>query len=191
MKNRFMIILFCSWAVIGLGILGKIHGQHLITFFAPEKVSNEMVTELKKDFKFGTLHILSEGCGCSDNVLQYLKKRGPLKDIQETIIYVGKIQEKSQLVNSGFIVKEVLIEDIEKFEIRAVPILVIYDQSNTTHYIGGYSDKMITPLTKMKDIELVKNLKNKQKVDSLPIKGCSVSRKFQKILDPLGLKYRS
>ena len=76
-----------------------------------------------------------------------------------------------------------------KDSLKGVPLLVIYDKQKNAKYVGGYSDKVITPLTKINIDPFLNNIRNKREVSSLPVKGCAVSKEYQKILDPFGIKY--
>ena len=73
--------------------------------------------------------------------------------------------------------------------IKGVPLLVIYNKEKTTHYIGGYARAAITPLTDINITQFLTTLRQGKKLSSLPVIGCTVSKKYQTLLDPLGLKY--
>jgi hypothetical protein len=73
--------------------------------------------------------------------------------------------------------------------ITGVPLLVIYDSNKKTRYAGGYSQQLITPFTKIDIKSFLSKISEGRSVASMPVKGCSVSKDYQKILDPLGLKY--
>ena len=93
----------------------------------------------------------------------------------------------------GYITYSFTSESLKKkfaAEVKGVPLLIIYDKLRTTQYVGGYSDQLITPFTKINVMSFIEDLSKGREVASLPVKGCSVSKEYQKILDPLGLKYK-
>ena len=48
---------------------------------------------------------------------------------------------------------------------------------------------MVTPITKIQDLALLEQIKNKTAPENFHIQGCAVAKNLQKELDPLGLKY--
>ena len=110
MKKIFLPTFIVFW-LFTLGYLG-------IYFHAGHKV--EMSAEKAKDipiqFKktWGMVHILGEGCGCSEIVAEHLIKRGPLNDAAETIFLIGKMNEfEAKLKNVGYKISSV--KNIEKY----------------------------------------------------------------------------
>ena len=140
---------------------------------------------------FGLVHFLGEGCGCSKFIADYLIRRKPLPDVVESVWLIGEMLHlKEQLELAGFEVKELRFNDYKKSPaINIVPAYGVYDAQQTFHYLGAYTEGPVRPHSVFNDLSTIKELGHKRKVASLAVSGCVVSKEFQKLLDPFGLKY--
>ncbi len=184
-KKQIQWTIFIIWSLIATGTLGFFHGWHNIVFPEQKTVTKEL---LPKVDGLGITHFLGAGCSCSQHILDYLIKRKRSPKYQETIVLIGNFEEREKLVAAGYHIIDKKIDDIQG-ELTGVPLFVVYDHNQIIQYAGAYSKAMITPLTIFQDLKIAGELGMKRKVASLPIRGCSVSKKYQALLDPLGLKY--
>lgn len=188
---QWIFILF--W-VGGLSFaVGSMHAWHYADFSVSKK-GFDISSIVEKTEGFGVIHFLTPKCSCSNVIFDHLLSRGPLKEAKESVVVIDdeskNLQEKLQ--RRGFRASVFSSSElIEKFseDIKGVPLLVIYDKDQRIHYVGGYSQNSITPLTSIDIPHFLKKVSRKKELISLPVRGCAVSMKYKKILDPLGLKY--
>jgi hypothetical protein len=153
-------------------------------------------TLLKTNKKMGIIHFLTPACGCSSEVLDHLIKRSPLdsETIKEMIVILDDYNSyySMKLEQKGYKVFNFSSRSENKVvkSIRGVPLLVVFDKNKISRYVGGYSEALISPMTTIDISPLIAKIKNsKSNIKEYPIKGCAVSKKYQIILDPLGIKY--
>jgi hypothetical protein len=183
-KKIFAITLLSSWVLGILYTTTKMHGWHWVSFKTDRNPANvsEVVTN-----NWGMVHVLGQGCSCSQFVAKHLIERGPLKKHAETIVVVGELEQKEELIKAGF--KIVDHQDIKGI-IQGVPMLLIHNPQKELVYTGGYAPKIITPITKIEDIKIFNAaLNGKEELKPYGVMGCAVSKKLQNILDPFKLKY--
>ncbi len=188
MMKRFGLPLFIFIWASGLSyVLAHMHGIHRIEFKnQPINIGRLITAEFSTTYAM--VHVLTEECGCSQIIAEYLIKRGALSDTKEFVYFVGKSEDYSKkLKEKGFEVRYLKEED-EHFQ--GVPMLTLYSKGQGIVYAGGYSKKIITPITKVLDLELLKELKQTKIVSQqYPIQGCAISKNLMTKIDPLGLKY--
>lgn len=188
-KEVFIPLIVISWVLVGSVILSYFHGWHLISFKSPDNLT---ITLPLTDKTLGAVHYLGEGCSCSEHIADYLVKRKSSDQAKEYVILIGDMKKHIEpLKNAGFQVLEKNVFEVNKDNLSSVPFLAFYDNQQRVQYAGGYTTDAITPFANFQDLKILKNLVKSQKTKSLPIKGCSVSTKFKKLLDPMGLKYGS
>ena len=162
----------------GLVFMGLLHASHNYEFSAMWSDDSVLVSESEG---MSLMHILGEGCGCSEFVGEYLLKRG--KQENEEIIAIGKVPEIEKLKALGFNVREFDREDPALSGIAGVPLFIV-SHDRKVLYSGGYSDRMLTRQSKMQDLKIFANLSKGQKETALPIYGCANSKKLQNYFDP-------
>lgn len=186
-KKFGLSILITSWVIAILFVTSTMHAGHLVSFKNSVVSNLEEIGILEKSKKWGMVHVLGKGCSCSEFVADHLIKRGPKKDADEKILIVGDFDYSKKLKEAGFNVGE--YKNTKGF-IKGVPMLVVHDADNTVQYSGGYAPHVITPVTPIEDLKIYKDLQHGSKdVIAYGIMGCAVSKKLQKLLDPLNLKY--
>lgn len=192
-KSHICFSLF--WVLCISFVIGSIHSWHLVEF-TPKKESFQSSDLNIKTDNYGVIHFLTPMCSCSETILKHLLKRGPLpRNIaKETVVIIddknGLYTKK--LTKLGFQVSQTSFTQAKKKysdSITGVPLLVIYDKKKATRYAGGYAKQLITPFTKIDIKSFINKISSGRELASLPVKGCSVSKDYQRILDPLGLKY--
>jgi hypothetical protein len=183
-------VLTLTWVVFITVILSNMHSWHNFAFETPSK---EEMIRLGKQKSWNMLHFMAEGCSCSHHLIDYLVERGRTEGWSEEVIIIGEIKgAKKKLEEKGFKVVNFSFEEARKNEsLYAVPLLVIFDGDKKISYMGGYTQAAITPLSSFYDVKLARSIASNEKIDHYPVKGCATSKKYQKLLDPFGLKYRS
>ncbi|CBW28075.1 putative membrane protein [Halobacteriovorax marinus SJ] len=195
MKFLKVLLLIC-WVIGISAIVGVMHSWHLIDL-SPEKSMQLSISQYAKGVnKFGVIHYLSPQCSCSNTIVNHLLKRGPLnpEESKELVVLIDDFQNKTErlLKKRRFSVVSLNSKELSKESdgaIRGVPLLVIYDRNQVTKYVGGYSEKSITPFTQIDIKEYIKTLKEGRGIASKPVVGCAVSKEYKELLDPFGLKY--
>ena len=178
-----MNYLVALYIVVSLFALGILHASHNYAYEF-SLVENDAI--LGDQNSLTMTHILGEGCGCSDFVADYLLERGPKNS--EDIIAIGNIEKADALKKVGFSIKAYEKEDSDLRGITGVPLFIVAKNKKVL-YSGGYSDRMLTQHTKMKDIGIYNSIAKGIKQKSLPIFGCSNSKALKNYFDPLGFKY--
>lgn len=192
--KKFHVFLIASWVIAVSAVITILHSWHYADLGPGKNKQVEFKNLLPKIKEgHGVAHFITPACSCSQQVYKHLLSRKPLENELAIIIDDNELEFEKNLKAKGYKVQ--LIEtkklDAEKADmIKGVPLLVIYDNNLETQYVGGYSDKSITPFTKINIQSFLNNIEKKRKIASMPVIGCAVSKKYQKLLDPLGLKYQ-
>ena len=187
-KDRIIFVMMTLWLAVSSAVFGYFHGWHLVQFQSPSSLS--ISSEIKMQSEFGIFHFLGEGCSCSEHIADYLLKRGPIGKVFEQVQIIGDMGTyPEQLTRAGYGVKQLSVAQVATEGLSAVPLLVVFDQNLNVQYAGGYTEGPITPFSEFQDLQVLADLGEAKKVAVLPIKGCAVSREYQKLLDPLGIKY--
>lgn len=183
LMKSFIFYTFIFFWVAGLSYTGAyLHGNHFVEFKNQKMKDFNIETN-----QWGMIHILGQGCGCSEIIGEYLIKRGPIKNHQERVYIIGEHHELAQnLKKSGFQVKK-----IDEFEnrIEGVPMLIVHNDKGKSLYSGAYTKGVVTPISKILDLNIFKSIKENKPTKDLLVAGCAVSKELQSKLDPLGLKY--
>ena len=184
MRNTLLYAFVVAWLLGTTFIFSKMHGLHFASFENKE-VNKHMPLVTEQDW--GIVHILADGCGCSDLVAEHLIKRGPAGDADEKVLLLGDTEQYTKkLQNKGF---QIINSKEVKGYIEGVPMLIIHNKNGDIKYSGGYANKMITPITPILDMKLFQQVKQQTVQKNFVVRGCAVSRRIQQELDPLGLKY--
>jgi translation initiation factor 2 beta subunit (eIF-2beta)/eIF-5 len=161
------------------------HGSHRVFFSNPD--SNKITLD-SNDKSWGMVHILGEGCGCSEIIAEHLIKRKALPNTHEKVYFIGSFpQYEQKLKAAGFSVEEK--PEVKKY-LEGLPMLIVHNPKGEVKYSGGYAHKIITPITKLLDQEIYTKVKNNTATEKLLIAGCAVSKQIQNQIDPLGLVYK-
>lgn len=196
MKKLGGIFLFI-W-VLGISFVAtSLHSWHMADL-SPREENLKQLKVFASDFKeHNVLHFLTPKCSCSHNIFDHLLNRGPLETLEtsEKVVVIDddKNEFVSKLKNHGYKVVDLKTKNLSKElsgAIKGVPLLVIYDKNRFARYAGGYADKVITPFTKINIKKFLNEIRSGRSIASMAVKGCAVSKEYQKILDPLGIKYQ-
>ena len=183
-----LFVLFSLFWIVGVSyLLTHMHAWHQIGIKS-ELIQSEF--KLPTTTTYGIVHFLGEGCGCSKIIADYLVKRGKLADIPEEIWLVGEMKETANLLKeAGLVVKTFQVEKTQAPPINAVPAFGVFDKNQKFHYMGAYTEGPVRPHSTFKDLEILKSIQHQRKVASIDVQGCVVSKQYQKLLDPFGIKY--
>jgi hypothetical protein len=177
------------WAALGSFILAKMHGQH----FANLQKVDSLTIKSKDRKQWGIYHIFDTRCSCSVSIIESLTKRKAINNNQfiERIFYYGQLDKNLTLLkNLGYKLHPI---DLKQLGVTGVPLLVVFGPQKKIQYAGGYANKVINPFDIPNEKKLITQIiEGKIKIkNSHPVIGCAISKEYQKILDPLGLKYDS
>lgn len=182
------------WVIAVSGLVGMLHAWHKADY--SQNLALDALGHSYHELgtgQFGVIHFLAPTCSCSEIILETFEKSGPLsQEVIEEVHLVGEdLGWKDRLKELGFKVFHYRFSEFsKKFEgkISGLPLLTIYNDQKNTIYQGGYSDKSITPFTKIDIAQFLRTVKKGQQ-EKLPIIGCAVSKELQNKMDILGIKY--
>lgn len=199
MKNKLLLVLASGWMIGVSFFITTLHSWHNVSFKFNEPQNPDFMSHLVNDIKeHNVIHFLTPACSCSKVIFNHLQTRAPLTnaDHSEKIVLLDDkdLEISKKLKASGYDVTNIkmdeLKEDLRK-AVMAVPLLLIFDKNKDLRYAGGYSEKIITPFSKIDVFDFLSKIKLGNKLTSYPVKGCAVSEEYKKLLDPMGIKYVS
>ncbi len=182
--------LIVFWFVLLSIPFSMMMGAHTLSL-KPSKSGN--LKDLNGRSSWTIMHFLNPECGCSEKVFKSLAGRHPkTKNIEEKVFVLGK---KPEWVNTlkarGYsVVTDTMDYYSEKYQINAVPQLVIIDEGKKLHYSGGYSSKR-GPASIVEDEEIFKQVASNKSTVERPIYGCVNGSDNQKKTDLIGYKYEN
>ncbi|OUR99506.1 hypothetical protein A9Q84_00365 [Halobacteriovorax marinus] len=176
-----------------MGVLSIVHSWHFLDLRASATSPKEISLLTHKGGEtLKVLHVLGEGCGCSEFTAEYLYERGARSDIREIIYFLGSQKDLDfDFKSKGYEIYFKTMEEIKKNrkKINGVPLFQVYSKDHSLLYSGGYSTKMISRGSKFMDLPIIDKLMAKGIAQSNPVFGCLVGKEFANSIDPLGLKY--
>jgi hypothetical protein len=195
--SKYAPWLVLTWAVSISLFIGVLHGNHKAEFKINRKHASQalQLDFLSKKAGYNVVHFLTPLCSCSKAIKDQLIERGPLnvKGVYEFVVLIDDPGEFSaEFSKSGFSISQIDTKQISQElqeSLIGVPLLMILDEQKTLKYLGGYSDQVMTPLSKIQVKKQLTKLMANKEVAEFPVKGCAVSKKYQSLLDPLGVKY--
>lgn len=197
MKKNLGYTFAAIWILVVSFFISNLHGIHMASFDVDSKSISQSIAYFSKENSKATniIHFLTPSCSCSKIIKEDLLLRRPLnsKTIQEKVVLIDDFDRHftKELNSRGYEVLNINYETLSKElpdAISAVPMIAIHDKDRRLQYVGGYSESTITPLTKIDLKKLINISKSKNKREH-KVKGCAVSKKYQALLDPLGVKY--
>lgn len=186
-KSKILLIIFITgWGVASLAVISYLKFNHLVSFLPNASFASTASAS------WSMTHVLGTDCKCSLEVAHYLLKRGALNGVTENVVLIGKDFGKmsGDLTAKGF---KVRLEDPEKLKEQGatgVPFLLIGSPRKEVAYAGGYANERVFRETQIHDIEILESLRGGRSPASFPIFGCAASLKYQKLIDPFGIKYK-
>ncbi|WP_226664322.1 TlpA family protein disulfide reductase [Microbulbifer aggregans] len=197
MKKLTLSLLVLGWVGAVSLLLGILHSWHQADL-RPIKTDipglRSLLAQSLSDFN--VVHFFTPTCSCSQVVMAQLLERQPLSangQAEVVVLLDDHGQEAArQLREHGYQVLHLASPESggeASSLVSAVPLLVVFDGSGDVLYAGGYSDRTITPFSQLDLQEMIVRINSGDMPAPLPVRGCAVSRAYQEILDPLGLKY--
>jgi hypothetical protein len=186
-----LVLLWIPCTIVPFGLL---MAGHLLTLPKPP-VDGRLRSEIEsgasqRPGSWFVLHVLSEECQCSQDVLGHLLVRGAQSRFSEKVLFIGNgAPVRSRLVERGFVFESIAPEQLEaRLGVEGTPLMVVANPRGEVVYMGGYAGNRWGP---PQDLDVMQALAQGRTVNALPLFGCAVSRGLQERLDPLGLKYDS
>lgn len=190
-QKFFISVLTALWLGFSIYWVSLLHAGHILAF--ENKIQSGGISSLvSSEKKWTMIHIFAPKCRCSEFLLKELSSRTPLDETHEVVVTLGAFPEAQILRSKGYDVVQKSIEQLkseDKVLLEGVPFFIIAKNDRTVAYAGGYSTEKINPNTKLKYIEIFTDLRAGHTVAALAVKGCSVSEKYQRMLNPFGLTY--
>ncbi len=184
MRQLVLSIFIFAWAAGISYAISFMHGMHKVEF--QNDISTVKFNSLQFKEDYAIVHLLTEECGCSQIIAEYLIQRGKIDDVKEFVYFIGQSKEyKQDLEAKGFI-----IEEIENQFIQGVPMLSIFSKDGELKYSGGYSQSIITPITKIQDKKILSQIKKNISSEKFVVQGCATSKSIIGQIDPLRIKYK-
>lgn len=187
MKRQIGLTVLFLWMIVVTIVMGRIGLLHNLPLF-PDK---NIITQKSAGPRWTMTHVLGKGCKCSEQVFNYLVKRGPQPDLEENVILLGDVPAyRDALIKRGFRVTKKDPREIASEKAVGVPFLLITSAKGEGVYAGGYASSLIDERTPLLDLKILQSLRDGKNASELPIFGCAVSQRMQKLIDPLELKYK-
>jgi hypothetical protein len=176
-----------AMVVMGVTLLVR----HLVALPAPPNDLRlaEAMASLRAPSEVGgwmAIHVLDAECVCSKPIADHLMASARPAGVGEHILLVGHDTELAgNLARSGLSVTEIAEDDlVERYHVRAVPLLLVVAPDGAVRYVGGYTDHKQGPAPR--DLEIVAAAIAGRAVPALPVLGCAVGRRLQVAFNPPG-----
>jgi hypothetical protein len=190
-KDRLGKIFLIIWIPVISAVIGFLMVNHLIAMPLPDdyKRIQDNMPHLRSGPGWLMVHVIYQNCSCTTALTTSLLKRGSEPGINESVIFVGDDPEfKRRFEVRGFsfhFMTKYTIADL--YGIEAAPMLLIFSPDNQLEYGGGYFER--PSVYRSMDQKYLGRIKKGEHVKALPLYGCAVSARLQKITDPFGIKY--
>ncbi|QJW96669.1 hypothetical protein [Frigoriglobus tundricola] len=122
------------------------------------------------------VHVLAEGCPCSDRILTHLRARGPHPGVRERLVRVAE-GPGAGLTLPGFDCETVApAELVAGYGVESVPMMLVLGPDGAPRYAGGYTARKQG--FDVRDRYILSELLAGRAVPPLPVYGCPVSSRF-------------
>jgi hypothetical protein len=190
-KDRLGKIFLIIWIPVITAVIGFLMVNHLIAMPLPhdyQKIQENM-PQLRNGPGWLMVHVIYQNCSCTNSLTSSLLERGRQPGVDESIIFVGDDEAfKRKFEARGFSFSfESRDEIADQYGIEAAPMLLIFSPQDHLEYGGGYFER--PSVYRSIDQKYLARLKKGENVEALPLYGCAVSTRLQKITDPFGIKY--
>ena len=195
------VAMLSIWAVAVLVVGAGLMAPHVIALPVPALNDGRLALALRTlpgatSGRWTALHVLYERCGCSSRVLAHLMARRARADLNEQMLFVRDSPQADPGVEdtavrargAGFGFASVTPAELaQRYQIEAVPLLVVADAAGRIRYSGGYTEKC--DAVEVDDVPIIDGVRSGRTVYARPVFGCAVSSRMQEAIDPLRLKY--
>jgi hypothetical protein len=196
-KSRVFGVVFGLWAAIVLTGGSSLMASHLAALPTPQPIDPHVVAEVRRAgalendaMSWTAVHVLAERCGCSNNVMQHLVRRGAVEGVRERILWVsteGGAPPPASMATRGFTVEVISPAMLaERLGVIGAPTLIVGGPDGVVKYVGGYSRQKQSPV--VVDVDVHARLRRGETVEPLPVLGCAIDKKTARRMDPLGLR---
>jgi hypothetical protein len=177
-----------AWFVVMGAAATSLLARHLVPLPPPK--DTDVLSRLRATDDVGrwmVVHVLYSECPCSRRIIEHLMASERPLDVAEHVVLVGARADFSNALRTrGFQVVEVTPEELAtRFDIEAVPLLVVLGPDDTTRYSGGYTERKQGP--EPRDLDIIARARTGYGDEGLPLFGCAVSRALRQTINPLGL----
>lgn len=181
-RDRLGRAVLLVWAPLAAAVVGLLMVNHTVAMPGPEdaELLNARLAELRDG---AVVHVVAEGCSCTDRLFQHLVERG---GEGEHLLYVGSRSDRVELARAaGYVVESIHPEDLaRRWGLRAAPVLLVGGRG--VLYAGGYFRRpaALVPRTE----EILTAIDAGEPPPGLPVFGCAVETELRRAADPLGLQ---
>jgi len=190
-KDRLGKIFLIIWIPVISTVIGFLMVNHIIAMPLPDdyKRIQENMPQLRHSPGWLIVHVIYQNCSCTNSLTSSLLESGSQPGVDESIIFVGDDEEFERRFKArGFYFKfETRASIADQFGIEAAPMLLIFSPDDRLKYGGGYFER--PSVYRSMDQKYLTKLKKGEDVEALPLYGCPVSTRLQKIMDPFGIEY--
>lgn len=185
-------VAFWVWAVAVLLGGATLTAAHSYTLPKPTEAQlAPALRDLQRQLgaEWVAVHVLYASCRCSLRIRDELAARGPTPGVREVVLLVGGDAEwKQPLLDANYALHPVTAEDLrDTWHIEAAPMLLVLGPDGHIGYRGGYTEH--AQGAEPQDARIIASAMAAAPPAALPLFGCAVSKRLQRLLDPLGLKY--
>jgi hypothetical protein len=188
-------LVLALWAVSALLITGELASAHWYALPHPPPASPQLLAALSAQLtaadggKLSVTHVLYAQCQCSRQIVEHLVARGARHDVVERVLVVEPSSAlQDRLRAAGYRVEALAPLALKRqYGIESAPLLIVADAAHVIRYMGGYTTRKQAP--ESHDDEIIDRVLKGDFAEELPVFGCAVTRRLQKLLDPLGLQY--
>lgn len=171
-----------AWAAVMSLVTAGLMTRHLVPLAQPSAADPDWQARFGPRLAgpdrgtWTAVHILADGCPCSDRILTHLRARGPYPGVRERIVRVA------EGAGSGFTVPGFDCETVTPAElvagygVESVPMMVVLGPDGAPCYAGGYTARKQG--LDVRDRYVLSELLAGRAVSPLPVYGCPVSSRF-------------
>ncbi len=190
-KDRLGKIALIIWIPLISIVISIQMINHIVSIPLPEdyrKIQAQM-PRLRQSERWLMVHVIDENCSCTKALTKSLIDRQAQIDVEEWVLYVGRDPMiKAQFEGAGYLFDAETRPSLDdRYGIEAAPMLFILSPNDALQYGGGYFER--PSVFRAMDQALLRQIRAGNTVEALPLYGCAVSPRLQKLIDPLGIKF--
>lgn len=183
------MLTLAAWFVASTLVSATLLARHLIPLPDGAALDPRLGALRPADAGSGWLlvHVLYAECPCSERIVHHLAQRGRIAGASEVVLWVGDAPAlEAELVAAHFPIQRADAGDLRaRFGIEAVPLLAILSPENVVRYRGGYAARK--QAYEIGDVASYERARSGLDQRPMPIFGCAISERLERILDPLQL----